>query len=51
MNIGYSFLVGVYIFLFSHLTKDKDFPQNVKTGAYVVMGIIGVVYVLTRVIF
>lgn len=45
------FLVAVYVVLFSHLTVDRDFSQNLKSGSYVVFGIIGLVYFLARQIF
>lgn len=51
MNLlGTSFGLSLYILLFAHLTKDKDFSQNVKTGSYVVFGIIGVAYVFFRIV-
>lgn len=43
--------VFAYILLFTHLRKDKDFSKNVKDVSYVVFGIIGVVYIIFRIIF
>lgn len=50
-NFGMEIGICAYMLLFTHLRKDKDFPQNVKNISYVVFGIIGVVYILTRIIF
>lgn len=49
--LGTSFGISLYLLLFAHLTKDRDFSQEMKTGSYVVFGLIGVVYVFTRIIF
>lgn len=49
MSLGISFLISIYILLFSHLTVDKDFSQNVKVGSYIVFGLIGIVYVYARI--
>jgi hypothetical protein len=45
------FAIFAYILLFSHLRRDKDFSQNVKTTSWVVFGIIGVIYIIFRIIF
>lgn len=39
-------LIAIVIVVFSHLTLDKDFPENVKTVAYTVYIIIAILYVL-----
>lgn len=49
--LGMGALISIYIFLFAHLTKDKDFTKKEKDIAFIVFGLIGVVYVLTRIIF
>lgn len=45
-GIGTSFIIAFIIMIFSHLSKDRDFPDKMKTGAYVVLGIIGLVYII-----
>ena len=39
-------LIAFIILLVSHLSVDKDFPPEVKTVAYVVFGVISLVYIV-----
>ena len=48
---GWGLIICLYIFLFAHLTKDKDFNKKEKYISFLVFSIIGVVYILFRVIF
>lgn len=45
------FVIALTIGLFSHLTVDKDFPENVRTGSYIVFTILALIYFFTRIIF
>lgn len=45
------FLSVIYIFLFSHLTVDKDIPPTMKTISWIVFIGIAVVYFLCKVVF
>lgn len=41
-----SILIAFMIVLAAHLTCDRDFPENVKNGAYAVFIILGVLYIV-----
>lgn len=41
-----SIIVAVVILLVSHLSVDMDFPQEIKTGSYIVFGVLAVVYLV-----
>lgn len=43
--------VGVYIFLFSHLTIDKDIPSTMKVGSWIVFIALAILYFVFLVIF
>ena len=45
-GFGVSLVISFIIMLFSHLSHDRDFPDTMKTGAYVVLGIIGLLYII-----
>lgn len=45
------FLSVIYIFLFSHLTVDKDIPPTMKIVSWIVFIGIAVVYFLCKVVF
>ena len=51
MKPGVWFLEVLIIFLVSHLSVDRDFPEGLKTGALIVFGIVAVLYVLFGLIF
>lgn len=46
VGIHMSVIIAVVILLVSHLSIDRDFPQEVKTGSYVVFGVLAVVYLI-----
>lgn len=39
-------IIAIVIMVFSHLSQDRDFPDTMKTGAYVVLGIITFLYII-----
>lgn len=45
------FLVVIIVFLVSHLSCDKDFPEGLKVGAWIVFSIIALLYLLFGLIF
>lgn len=51
MIIAEGFLITVVIFLISHLTVDKDFPEPIKVGSWVVFGLLGLIYTIFGVLF
>lgn len=50
MSILTSFLICIFIVLVSHLTVDKDIPDDMKVGAWVVFGILAVLYIIFGII-
>ena len=44
-------VIAIVIFLGSHLTVDKDFPDKVKNSAMAVLIILGILYVLFGLVF
>lgn len=44
-------VIPIVVFIFSHLTVDKDFDEGVKSVAYVVLAILSLLYVLFGIIF
>lgn len=45
-GFGVSLLISFVIMLFSHLSRDRDFPDTLKTGAYVVLGVLALLYII-----
>lgn len=45
-GFGISLIISFVIMLFSHLSRDKDFPDTQKTGAYIVLGVLAVIYII-----
>lgn len=46
MNVVVIVLIVLFILLVSHLTVDKDIPDNLKTGGWIFFGVTAVLYVI-----
>ena len=44
------FFIYLFILLISHLTVDKDIPDGMKVGAWVVFGVVAVLYIAFAII-
>lgn len=51
MNPLVWFIVVLVTFLVSHLSVDKDFPEGLKVGAWIVFSIVAILYILFGLIF
>lgn len=40
------FLIFLFILLISHLTVDKELPEGMKIGAWVVFAVIAILYII-----
>lgn len=43
-------LSALFIFILAHITVDKEFDQGMKVGAYIVIGLISILYLVFGVI-
>lgn len=44
-GFGVSLIIALVTMLVSHLSCDRDFPSTLKTGAYIVFIILGIIYI------
>lgn len=45
-GIHVSIIIALIIIIIAHLTVDRDMPQNLKTGAWSVFAILGIIYLI-----
>lgn len=46
VGFGASLLIAVVVMIVSHLSCDRDFPDTLKTGAYIVFVLFCIIYII-----